>query len=128
MKEIKEMYQAADWKQEKHAPVIHLPAFSPGTAMAITVNIGEEITHPNTTEHHIAWMEVYFLPEGGKFPYLLGRYSFDSHGASAQGPNTSTVYAEPYVTVKLKTEVAGTIMANSYCNIHGLWSSSAELK
>jgi len=127
MKMIKDMYQAADWKSEKHAPVIQAPGFTPGEPMNITVNIGEEIPHPNTTAHHIAWIEVYFLPRDEKFPYLIGRYTFDGHGASVQGADTSTVYSEPYVTLRFRSEKPGTIMASSYCNIHGLWSGSAEI-
>jgi superoxide reductase len=93
----------------------------------ITVTVGKEIAHPNTTEHHISWIQVYFQPEGGKFPYQIGAFEFTSHGASADGPNTSTVYTEPSVDVKFKTEKPGTILASSYCNIHGLWQGLAEL-
>ncbi len=88
----------------------------------------KEIPHPNTSEHHISWIEVYFHPEGEKFPYLLGRFEFVSHGESTQGPNTSTVYSEPWVTIVFKTEKSGTIHALSYCNIHGLWGNSVALK
>jgi len=28
----------------------------------------------------------------------------------------------------MKTQKPGTLMAMSYCNIHGLWQSSAELE
>jgi superoxide reductase len=94
----------------------------------VKVSVGKEIPHPNTTEHHIAWIEVYFLPEGEKFPYQIGKYEFLSHGASTQGPNTSGVYTEPVVEAKFKTEKTGTILATSYCNIHGLWQNSAELE
>jgi len=95
--------------------------------MRMIVSVGKEIPHPNTTEHHISWIEVYFLPDGAKFPINLGRTHFSAHGASAQGPNTSTVYTEPVVTLALKTGRSGTIHATSYCNIHGLWTGSAEL-
>ena len=30
----------------------------------VNVNIGEEIAHPNTQEHYIAWIKLYFHPEG----------------------------------------------------------------
>ncbi len=128
MKMISEMFQTADWKKEKHAPIIQAPRFSADKAMTITVSVGDEIAHPNTTAHHIAWIEVYFLPRDEKFPILLGRCGFESHGASTQGADTSTVYTEPHFTLRFRSEKPGTIMASSYCNIHGLWSAATELE
>jgi superoxide reductase len=126
--EIKDLFQSADWKKEKHVPVIDAPLKAKkGENIKITVAVGKEIPHPNTTEHFIAWIEVFFLPAGEKFPYEIGRASFGTHGASAQGPNTSTVFSHPEVTLTFKTDKAGTILASSQCNIHGLWQSSKEL-
>ena len=126
---MKELYQSADWKTEKHVPAIDfLDEVKEGKPVLFTVGVGKEIAHPNTTEHHIAWVEVYFHPEGEKFPYLIGRFDFGAHGASAQGANTSTVYTEPEVVCKIKTGKPGTLHAASFCNIHGLWTSSTELK
>lgn len=128
MTEFKDLLQSADWKKEKHVPVIDAPdAVKRGDAVKISVSVGKEITHPNTTEHHIAWAAVFFLPDGEKFPYQVGRFDFAAHGASVQGPNTSTVFTAPEVTFSLKTEKSGTIMASSYCNIHGLWQSSKSV-
>ncbi len=125
---FKELIQSEDWKKEKHVPVIEVPgSVAKGENVKVTVTVGKEIPHPNTTEHHIAWIEVYFHPEGEKYPYVLGKYDFQSHGASAQGPNTSTIYTQPEVTLTFKTEKPGTLIAFSHCNIHGLWSSEAKL-
>jgi superoxide reductase len=125
---MKDLYQSADWKKEKHVPVIQLPAqASAGEPVQVTLSVGEEIAHPNTTAHHIEWIELYFHPAGEKFPYLVGRFTFSAHGASAEGPDSSTVYAQPRVVCALATEKPGTLHAASYCNIHGLWSNSAEL-
>ncbi|MFA5088623.1 MAG: class II SORL domain-containing protein [Candidatus Omnitrophota bacterium] len=128
MANIKDVYQRGDWKAEKHVPVIEAPGkVKKGEAVTIGVSVGKEIAHPNTTEHHIGSIEVYFLPEGEKFPYLVGRCEFNAHGASIKGPNTSTVFTEPTGSVVLKTEKSGAILATSYCNIHGLWESSKTL-
>ena len=89
--------------------------------------MGKEIPHPNTTEHHIAWVEVYFHPEGEKFPYLLARGEFTAHGSSIQGPNTSSVYTEPTISLNFKAAKGGSIYAVSYCNIHGLWENNYNL-
>jgi len=129
MKDIKELFQSADWKKEKHVPVIELSgAFKRDEPVRVAVTVGKEIPHPNTTEHHIEWIEVYFLPEGEKFPHTIGRFEFSAHGASTEGPNASSIYTNPEIVSILKTGKPGTVMATSYCNIHGLWSSSTDLK
>lgn len=125
MAELKDLLQSADWKTEKHVPVIDAPASAKkGVFTKITVTVGKEIPHPNTTEHHIRWIAVYFHPDGEKFPYELGRFDFNAHGESTQGINTSSVYTHPEITLSFKTDKAGTLLAASYCNIHGLWQSS----
>jgi superoxide reductase len=129
MTDFKELFQSGDWKMEKHTPVITAPdIIKKGEACEISVSVGKEVPHPNTTEHHISWIEVYFLPEGEKFPVQLGRFEFTAHGASTKGPDTSTVYTKPEVTLNFKTEKSGTLYAVSYCNIHGLWQNAQSIK
>jgi superoxide reductase len=129
MKQLSELLQTADWKQEKHVPVIDAPdKTKKGESLKVTVSVGKQIPHPNTTEHHILWIDLYFHPEGEKFPYHVGRCEFLSHGSSVEGPNTSTVFTHPEMTVTFKTDKPGVLLAASYCNIHGLWSNSKELK
>jgi len=129
MPNIKDVYQSGDWKLEKHVPSIIAPeSIKTGEKVTLTVKIGKEIAHPNTTEHHISWIAVYFHPDGERFPVEIGKFDFTAHGASAKGPNTSTVFTEPCVELSFKTEKTGVIIATSYCNIHGLWESSKNLK
>jgi len=123
---IEELYQSDDWKTEKHVPVLEIKEKDEG--YLVKASVGKEIAHPNTTEHHIRWIELYFHPEGGKFPYQLGKFEFTSHGESTEGPDTSTVYTEPMVKAFFKTEKPGTIVATSYCNIHGLWTNEEDIK
>jgi superoxide reductase len=128
MEAMKDLYQTADWKKEKHVPVIEAPAtVAKGGLVQVEVSVGKEIAHPNTTPHHIRWIEVYFQPEGAKFPLQVARVDFTAHGESADGPDTSTVYTSPRALCSFKTEKPGTILASSYCNIHGLWESSQKL-
>jgi superoxide reductase len=129
MAAIKDLFQTADWKSEKHVPVIEAPGtVKKGDAIKITISVGREIPHPNTTEHHIRWVEVYFSPDGEKFPYQIGKFEFTAHGESVQGPNTSTVFTHPEVMCNFKTDKAGTILASSYCNIHGLWQNAKRME
>ncbi|MCM8797198.1 MAG: class II SORL domain-containing protein [Candidatus Omnitrophica bacterium] len=128
MIQIKDVIQAADWKSEKHVPVIEAPAkLKKADFSKISVSVGKQIPHPNTTEHHIRWICVYFLPQGEKFPYEIARVEFNAHGESTQGPNTSSVFTHPEAVFSFKTEKPGTIMASSYCNIHGLWQNSQDI-
>ncbi|UCG91328.1 MAG: class II SORL domain-containing protein [candidate division WOR-3 bacterium] len=129
MIDLTKIFQSADWKKEKHVPVIEVPPkVKKGENFRVTVSVGKEITHPNTTEHHITWIDAYFHAEGAKFPHHLGRFEFLAHGSSTEGPNTSTVYTHPETTFVFKTDKPGIVFAFSYCNIHGLWSNSQELK
>jgi len=98
-----------------------------GELLKVTASVGKEIAHPNTTAHFIGWIELYFLPDGGQFPYQIGRAEFSAHGASAQGADTSGVYTQPSVTVHFKIAASGILYATSYCNIHGLWKSARAI-
>jgi superoxide reductase len=128
MVKFQEIVQEADWKIEKHVPVIDCPdVIKADQLVDITVGIGKEVAHPNTTAHHISWISLYFLPLNEKFPYQLGHYTFLSHGASAKGADTSTVYTHHQVMTSFKSSKAGTLIALAHCNIHGLWESSKKI-
>jgi len=129
MMDLNVLFQSGDWKGEKHVPYIEVGGeLKRGELFNVNVMVGKEITHPNTTEHHIRWISLYFHPEGEKFPYEIGKVDFNSHGESTQGPNTSTIYTHPKVIFTMKTEKSGKLIAFSYCNIHGLWSNSIDIK
>lgn len=127
---MSELYiQRDDWKKEKHMPVIEAPeTVQAGEPFQVKVSIGKEIPHPNTTEHFIAWIDLYFHPEGVKFPHQVGHFAFTAHGEAVAGPNQGPVYTAPEITVSLKVNKGGRLHALASCNIHGLWESSAELK
>jgi len=129
MSKIGEQYQSADWKAEKHVPVIDGPdTVKADDIFTVTLSVGKEIAHPNTTEHHISWVQLFFKPEGGKFTHQVGTFEFSAHGESAEGANAGPVYTHHSVTASLKIKKSGTLFAASLCNIHGLWESSKEIK
>lgn len=129
MASIKDLYQSADWKFEKHVPVLDfMSPTKQGEYSKITITIGKEIPHPNTTAHHIQWVSLYFQPRGSKHPLQIGVQEFSSHGSSIDGPDTSTVYTHSQATFTFKTDKPGILFASSYCNIHGLWESSKEIE
>jgi len=129
MKAFGELFQTADWKTEKHVPVIDCAdEVKAGELFIATVSVGKEVAHPNTTDHHIRWITVYFLAEGEKFVYQVGHFEFSAHGESTEGPDKGPVYTNHEVAVTLKVNKPGIIYATSFCNIHGLWQGEKAIK
>jgi len=122
------MYQTADWKKEKHVPVLSIEGGTKkGEWIQVHAQVGQEVGHPNTTGHHISWIKLFFKPEGEKYPYELGQANFNAHGASVKGADSSTVYTHHKGLFMFKTEKPGTLIAESYCNIHGLWKNEMDI-
>ena len=129
MGKIGELFKTADWKSEKHVPVIDCPdSAAAGDIFEIRVSLGKEVSHPNTTEHHIRWIQLYFLPEGDKTSCQVGNFEFTAHGESTEGPDKGPVYTHHEVIAFMKTDKPGTIIAASLCNIHGLWENQKKIK
>lgn len=122
MQNLSQLLQTGDWKGEKHVPVIHLPdKIKSGEEIELKVSIGDEIKHPNTLEHHIKWIKVYFLSTDGKFPVEIASFEFTSHGENG-------VFTEPVGLANVILDKPGFIYALAYCNIHGLWENKQEIK
>jgi superoxide reductase len=114
--------QTGDWKGEKHVPIIHAPeSVKTDEAFELKISIGDAIKHPNTLEHHIAWFKVFYVEEGGKFPVELATFNFSAHGEF-------DAFTEPVGITQVKLKKSGKLYAISYCNIHGLWENSADIK
>lgn len=118
---LSQKFQTGDWKGEKHVPYIQAPEkVKKGENFEVKVHIGEEVGHPNTYEHYIAWIKLYFQPEDAKFPVEVGTYEFDAHGEY-------DIFTEPEVITTLKVNASGEFYAVSYCNIHGLWENKQSI-
>lgn len=128
MNNLSKHIQQADWKNEKHVPVIECPeTVESNENFDVRVGLGKEVAHPNTTEHHIRWISLFFHPQGEKFAYQIGHFEFGAHGESAGGANEGPVYTHHIVTTTMKTSKAGVLHALAFCNIHGLWENSKEI-
>ena len=119
--------KTADWKAEKHVPVITAPtAAMAGDPFDVEIAVGKEIPHPNTAQHHIAWIALHFVPTGANTSIELGRVDFSAHGASMTdepGPATTT----PSTRFRVALSLPGTLHATAYCNLHGLWTSAMPI-
>jgi len=123
-----EHIKTSDWKKEKHVPVIEAPAkVKKGEPFMVTAAIGKEVAHPNTTEHHIRYISLFFKPKDGPFVFNLGRCEFCAHGESPEGPNTGPAYTHHSATFVVSLSAPGTLHAISFCNIHGLWEDEREI-
>ncbi|WGS64482.1 class II SORL domain-containing protein [Marinitoga aeolica] len=111
-----DVIKSADFKNEKHVPVIDAPEkVKAGELFKVEVQVGKDIPHPNTVEHHISWIDLYIHYEGNPNTVHLGRFEF--------GPSVT----EPHVITHIKLDKKGTLIAHSYCNLHGLWESEKEI-
>ena len=128
MKQLSEVYQAADWKTEKHVPVIDAPeSVKPDVPFNVSAAVGKEIAHPNTVPHHIRWIQLFFRPDGKKIPIEIASCEFTAHGDQSPDEEGKGVYTSPSVSATLRIDGPGTLMASSYCNSHGLWQSSKAI-
>ena len=119
----------ADWKMEKHVPVIECLSEAKADGMFdVKVSVGKEIAHPNTTAHHITWIALYFQAEGEKFAHQIGRVDFMAHGESTEGADAGPVHTHHGAVFTMATKKSGKLMAVSMCNIHGLWESDKDIK
>ena len=125
MVNLNDLAQTGDWTKEKHVPVIDYVGdwsdLKKNNPIKVKITIGKEIPHPNTAEHHIAWVNVYFLPDKEKLLQHVGKFDFNSHGASS-----TKIFTNPDITFSFKTEKEGTLIVFSFCNIHGLWKNESD--
>lgn len=128
MSKLSEHIKSADWKTEKHVPVIEAPdTVKANETFEVRLTLGKEIAHPNTTEHHIRWITLYYYPEGEGAPFEVGHFEFNAHGESGKGPNQGPVYCNHTVVASMKISKSGFLHAMSYCNIHGVWESTKPI-
>ncbi|NLW85867.1 MAG: Neelaredoxin [Planctomycetes bacterium] len=126
---FKQAIQEADWTKEKHVPIIECPdEVTKDEFFDVTVTLGRAIAHPNTTEHHIRWMDLYYQGQDEKFIFQIARFEFCAHGESVAGPNEGPAHTHHEGCTKMKASKSGTLFALAYCNIHGLWEGAKDIK
>lgn len=124
-----DLIQSGDFKGEKHVPVIEAPAkVKAGEPFKVIVSVGKEIPHPNKPEHFISWIQLFYKPFDGKFVIELAKFDYTAHAASMDPAAPGPAMTEPCSCATLKLAKSGTLIVQSYCNIHGLWESSADIE
>jgi len=101
--------------KEKHVPVIEVgKGKGEKGADIVHVVVGKETPHPNTVEHHIAWIEAFGVKKDGQV-INLGRSAF------------APAYTEPNVRFQVAVVEFKSFCALAYCNVHGLWENCLEI-
>ncbi len=111
-----EILKSADSEgKEKHVPFIEiLEGHGAQGANLIHVVVGKETPHPNTVEHHIAWVELYGVKKDGQV-IDLGRAEF------------APSFTNPSISFHTLVEEFKAFCALSYCNIHGVWQNCIDV-
>jgi superoxide reductase len=100
-------FAAASDFEKKHTPFISL---SPrGDEVLVSVNVGEEVPHPNGPDHYITWIELH------------------ANGTPIARFDLSPVATHPHVTIALAVEPGTVIRALEHCNLHGVWAMEATV-
>ncbi len=100
---------------EKHLPVIEIGKdHGKNEIDVVRVFVGKEVPHPNTIEHHIAWIELYGVKQDEQV-IDLGRVEF------------APAFTNPNVRFQVPVTEFKAFCALSYCNVHGLWQNCMEL-
>jgi len=117
---VHDYIKSGDFATEKHVPVIEtVDTVKAGETFHVTLSVGKDIAHPNTVEHHIEWIKLYFVAE-------VGEISFNVHGDGATA-NEGPVHAISEGSLAVSLNKSGKLIAVSYCNIHGLWESEKAI-
>ena len=101
--------------KEKHVPHLEIDKGFKEDSDIVRVVVGHETPHPNTAEHHIAWIELYGVLKKNDQVVNIGRAA------------CSPVYSNPNVRFQInQIEDFKSFHALAYCNIHGLWANSLK--
>lgn len=96
-------FDTADDFTKKHTP--HIDATRDGDAVTVAVAVGHYVSHPNTPDHFINFIEIL----AGDVP--VARFDL------------SPVAADPRVSVVLNLDPDTELTATGSCNLHGVWAA-----
>ena len=102
-----------DQGKEKHVPHITIDRGHKEGKDIVRVVVGHERKHPNTEEHHIAWIELFGVLRYSGQLINLGRATW------------APVYSNPNVRFQInRITDFNAFYAQAYCTLHGLWGNS----
>jgi superoxide reductase len=117
MKFIEIIKSEKDEGKEKHIPHIEIDKGHKSGKDIIRVSVGHSTLHPNTQEHHIVWIELFGVRRENHQVINIGR------------AYCSPIFSNPNVRFHVnRIEEFNAFHALAYCNLHGLWVNSLEVK
>lgn len=63
-----------------------LGQFVAGQPIKVEIYVSKEISHPNTVDHHIAKVLLFYVVDGSQLPIELGRAELGIHGGVEIAP------------------------------------------
>ena len=114
---LTELNKPADWTNltgmaKKHVPIIEASdTVKANEPFAVKIKIGgiDGVEHPNTLSHWINWVALY---AGER---LISKVEF--------GSELSDKYV---VTLNVTLNETATLMAQEFCNLHGVWEGKTK--
>jgi len=101
--------------QEKHIPAIEiLKGQGKNASDLVEIQVGRQAAHPNTPEHHIAWIQAFGVRKDGQI-LDLGRKDFKA------GKD------KPEYSFDIKASDFNHLFSFSYCTLHGVWEQHQEV-
>ena len=116
--EIGDILKSAEIEgKEKHVPIIEIDRGRGREGVdIIRVIVGKDVPHPNTTEHHIGWIELYGTKKDRQVTFL-GKVDF------------TPVYTNPNARFQVNNiKEFKAFCSLAYCNIHGVWQNCIEVE
>ncbi|MBU0580349.1 MAG: Neelaredoxin [Candidatus Margulisbacteria bacterium] len=101
--------------QEKHMPSIDVKECGTCGELSVTIQVSKEVIHPSTVEHAIKTIILYGANKAGKLEQLT----------IFQLGDQNTV---PRIRTSIKKGQYVKLIATAYCNLHGIWENTVELK
>jgi superoxide reductase len=105
----------AERKTQSHTPVIGCPdKVEADKIFQIKISLGDSLGHPDTNEHHVCRVSLYYSDSEGKTVRQIAGVEFQSH---SPGKDALSRYE---TIIDAKIAESGVLHAMAYCNLHGL--------
>ena len=115
MTESRSNLKTMERNTDSHTPVIECPdKVEAGKIFRIKLSLGNGTGHPDTTEHHICRVSLYYSDSDGKTVRQLAGVEYDSHSPERDA------LSRYETTIDAKISESGVLHAMAYCNVHGL--------
>ncbi len=98
-----------------HTPAIAFDGMGSGKPGMVSVMVGNGDFHPSSSDHHIAWIELYGVKKKDRKVVKLKRVARGQNGFSQR----------VRIRVRGSSQFAS-FCALAYCNVHGLWTNVRE--